>query len=348
MKHLLIAVFVILAYVGIGQKEYNNYVHYDNSYDKSSYIPKKTIKKKGINKITILNYKGEKLVGSTIKSFDSKGNLLEVKFQDKKGITKNSTKYTYNDSNIVTSIKNYKKGQLKKSYYYEFDNKYLLADYFQKGDKDKRIVNDWKYNGDRCMVESHHYKKNGKIKFTWKYDYHDKCKLSKSVLYNSKNKVVQTWTYECKSEGEILKKKKNETQVCKWDTITNDYLVKVIQSFNEKGEIRKSVSKYTADTLIIEQKFYDKNNILFYYVTYDKSHSRPLEQISYSHKGKELFAWNYKYENGKQVYYNYSKKGKIKSEYKKEYDGDLLIMSSVYYQGKLIMNYKMDFETKYL
>jgi len=346
MKQLLIAVFIMLAYVGMSQSEYNNQYHY-KTYDRFS-ISKKTLKNKGINKITTQNYKGEKLVGKSIKNFDKNGNLLEVKYQDKKGVTKSSKKYTYNDSNIVTSIKNYKKGKLKKSYYYEFDNNHLLATYYQKGDKEKRITNDWKYNSDKCMVETHHYKKNGKIKFTWKYDYYDKCKLSKSVLYNSKNKVVQTWTYECKNEGEILKKKKKEIQICKWDTITNDYLVKVTQYFNEKGKIRKTVSKYTTDSLIIERRFYDQGDHLFYHVTYDKKQSRPLKQITYSHKGKELFAWNYKYENGKQVYYNYSKKGKIKSEYKNKYDGDLLIMTSIYYQGKLIMNYKMDFETNYL
>ena len=54
MKQLLIAVFIMLAYVGMSQSEFNGYSYY-NTYDRF-FIPKKTIKKKGVNKITTKNY----------------------------------------------------------------------------------------------------------------------------------------------------------------------------------------------------------------------------------------------------------------------------------------------------
>ena len=347
MKQLLIAVFIMLAYVGISQSEYNHYRYYNYYWQNG--ITKKAIKDNGVSKTILVNKRGDKVRYQTITNYDKNGNITELIGKNKKGIIKWRTKYTYNDKNKALTIHNYKKGKLKNVHYFEYNEKgNITAEYLQKGSNEKRLTNDWKYNDEKCLTKSNHYRKNGKIKNIWKYEYHSKCKKSKSVLYNSKNKVVQTWTYECKDEGEILKKKKNETQICNWDTIATDYLVKVAQFFNEKGEITKSVSKYTLDTLILERTYYNKNDILTYKATYDKSYNKPLKRISYR-KGVAKYVWENKYENNNAIYTKYTRKNKMIYESQKKYKGDILIESKMYNsKGKLYNSSTIDFETKFL
>lgn len=336
----------MLSYVAMSQSEYNH--RYFSMYWQNN-INKKAIKDNGVSKTTLVNKRGDKIRFQTITNYDKNGNIIKVIRKNKKGKIKWGTDYTYNDKNKALTIHNYKKGKLKNAHYLEYNEKgRITAEYSQKGNNEKVLTNDWKYNDEKCLVESNHYKKNGKIKNIWKYEYISKCKKSKSILYNSRNKVVQSWTYECKDEGEILKKKKNDTQICLWDTIATDYLIKVAQFFNEKGEVTKSVIKYTPDTLILERTHYNKNDIITYKATYNKAYNKPLKTISYR-KGVVKYVWENEYENGNSVYTKYTRDNKLIYEYRKKYKGDILIESKSYNsKGKIYRSSTIEIETKFL
>jgi len=183
-----------------------------------------------------------------------------------------------------------------------------------------------KYNSDTSLTESILYRKKDKLSQRWVYEYYSKGKRSKTTLYNKKGEVKGVWSYDCKDEGEELIKKKNETQICKWDESTKDHLIKVSQEFNEKGEIRKSVQKYTLDTLILEYAMYNENGTLLSKNTYDKNVKKPLSIIRYK-KGKIISESNSKYEDDKLIYFEHFFKNKQFSTltYKFE-DGKLVLL----------------------
>ncbi|OYT12577.1 MAG: hypothetical protein B6I18_00295 [Bacteroidetes bacterium 4572_112] len=151
MKQLLIAVFIMLAYVGISQSEYNHYRYYNYYWQNG--ITKKAIKDNGVSKTILVNKRGDKVRYQTITNYDKNGNITELIGKNKKGIIKWRTKYTYNDKNKALTIHNYKKGKLKKAYYFEYNKKgNITAEYLQKGSNEKRLTNDWKYNDEKCVL----------------------------------------------------------------------------------------------------------------------------------------------------------------------------------------------------
>ena len=122
--------------------------------------------------------------------------------------------------------------------------------------------------------------------------------------------MLGTWSYDCKQEGEKLEKKKDETQVCRYDETTAGLLIMVTENFDEKGRITKMVRKFTRlDTLPLEVAHYDYQERPISIATYDSSYKRLL---------------NYK---------NY-KRGKIYSETINEFENERIVSSIVKYNEK--------------
>jgi hypothetical protein len=114
-----------------------------------------------------------------------------------------------------------------------------------------------------------------------------------------------------------LIKKKDETQICLWDENDGKYLIKVVQDFDEKGHVRKTVSKYNiADTTIVEYARYDKNDRLLSKSTYLGSYKKQISYESFNKKGTRKYGQFFEYKGEtkvKEVYYTKQKIRRITS-----------------------------------
>jgi hypothetical protein len=124
-----------------------------------------------------------------------------------------------------------------------------------------------------------------------------------------------------------LEKEKKKTQVCTWSEDQGKYLIKTYQRFNEKGEIRKWVTKYTiADTTIVSSKSYDENDSLVWVSNYNEK-GRRVYSASYK-KGKLYYENTTHYENDKVVRRTFNYKGKNRSTTTYVYSSEGLLLKA--------------------
>jgi hypothetical protein len=175
------------------------------------------------------------------------------------------------------------------------------------------------------VVKSEQYKKKNKLYRVWEYEYFSACDKSKSVLKNGKGKVLSTWNYDCKDEGEKVIPKKNEFKVCKYEETSKEYLIKVSEKTNEKGDVYRTIQKFTlADTLIIESKRLDAHGRLMQLTTYDKDFRKPLVYKNFR-KGKLRYMYEYTYENGNVVFQKNYFKDSLRSTFKYQYENNKMV-----------------------
>jgi hypothetical protein len=324
MKRIALLALVLLSLNAFSQSEYN--WNWDWDFDKTVYQPIKYTPPKGLNSVvfTSVNKKGK--VKKYKKTYNSQGNLIAYFEQDKKETFIPVVKYTYDNQNLIKSSKSYKKGKLESTVVKTRLAKGKPLEVMKTNSKNELVSHStWKYNDNDCVVSSNRYKKGDKLYLTWDYEYRGDCEKSRTTLKKKSGKIVQIWSYDCKEEGEVLEKRKDEVQVCKWDETSKDFLIRVNESFNEKGEVRKTVRKFTlADTLIVESSTYDVEGRLVWHSTYDKDYNRPLK-VEYFKKGKTWFANTYEYTNENLTAHEYAKRGKRRSKFIYTYDNDRLV-----------------------
>ncbi|MFA7274604.1 MAG: hypothetical protein WC044_12095 [Crocinitomicaceae bacterium] len=260
----------------------------------------------GIVKSVKVNTKKKKSAYSSESKFDEKGRVIERTYQGKHP---SQTKAAYNENGSTKFYSYTRDNKLQHEKINTFDKENRLIESIMK-DKKGQISqkNTWTFAEGNCPVSSQRFVKNGeKLKRSWEYSYYSACDKSKTVLKNAKGKVIKTWSYDCKKEGEQLIKKKDETQVCRWDESDGKFLTKVEQGFDEKGRIRKTVSKYNLlDTTIVEYARYDKNDRLLSKSTYLGSYKKQTSYESFNKKGKRKFGQFFEYKGEtkvKEVYY---------------------------------------------
>ena len=149
--------------------------------------------------------------------------------------------------------------------------------------------------------------------------------------------MLKKWTYDCKKEGEELIKKKDVKQICSWEETDDKHLIKVQQTFDEKGNVVKMISKYrSSDTSLVFYKRYNSDNELTFESVYDPDIKRQLYYKSYKN-GKVKSQTNYKYDGVKVVSYTWSRKGKVKykTQYEYGHDSQLVAMKSYKNEDKV-------------
>jgi hypothetical protein len=315
-----IVLFLFQTFV-FGQGEY----HYSSDFEKMrvQYTPMhyNPINDVNIIEFTKTNKKGKKFKYE--KQYASGNRLLKF-FEYRKGEKLIKLENEYDSIEKVTSSKIYKKGEFKYvlNYKRNLDLKITeLSKVLANGEY--KYKNTWAYNSDGCLTDHSRFKKENKLNRKSVTEYFSACDKSKTTLYNGKGKIKKIWTYDCKKEGEELIKKKDVNQVCKWEETVGEFLIKVYQTFNEKGKIYKNVSKYTkVDTLIVERKVYNEDGIITYFSSFDKAYERPILSQWYSKKGKLKWSNEFRYENKKVISRIKSFKGKVKTSSKYEYNSE--------------------------
>jgi len=313
-KLLLFALFISVKFC-FAQAEYNHVYSYTSSELAPYYYSEVP---EGVTSISI---KTEKFKGglfglggnksSTYKyTYDENGLLLTSNMLSD-GDFQRTKKNKYNADGKLVFQELYKRnGKLQSTTKIKRNSANEYLEYTSlKGENELQFIKTWTYNEEGKVKESKHLKgKNKKLDRMWVYEYYEDGQKKTSTLYNGKGKIKQVWTYECKAEGEELNPKKDVKQICKYEESDGNFLLMVTESLNEKGKRYKLVSKYkSADTSLVEMKYYNNKNELYLLSTYDGSMRKPLSTVFYR-KGEVFYTWVYKYENDRLVYRSLTRK----------------------------------------
>lgn len=324
MKKIMLSALLLAATHTFAQSESN--WNWDWDFDQATYLPIMYTPKGHVNEMNFTVQKKNGKQEKFQKKYNADGKLLEFSTYDKDGKKVPIVAYGYDDNNWMTSSKSYKHGVLKKSISKTRLEKNKPLNIVKKNAKDQIIYEKkWEYNSDKCVTKSTQYKKGNKLYRVWEYEYFSACEKSKSVLKNGKGKVLSTWSYDCKDEGEKVIPKKNEFKVCKYEESSKEYLVKVTEKTNEKGEVYRTITKFTlADTLMLESKSLDAEGRLVQLTTYDKDFRKPLVYKNYR-KGKLRYTHEYTYENGNVISQKSYFKENLRSTYKYQYEDNKMV-----------------------
>jgi hypothetical protein len=280
-------------------------------------------------------------------SYDAKGNSTAVTYRNSKGKINDQYLYTYNSDNkvICSTRKNNKGIELNKviTSYDKLGNISEEINYY----KGKEISKTNSTYDSLRILESYFYKKGSKD-FTrkWVYTYYpDKSKKS-SVIYDAKGKVLYTWNYECKPEGELASKHKDTTEVCKNEEIDKDgNKITTSRRFNEKGKPYKVVYKKNKNNQMLEYSVYHENNQLSSYYKYTDE-GKMEEYGIYNEKGREIFKTIYSYDaNNNQTGITSFKKGSMTYKWTYSYNTMNFVEKMDLYKkgGELQSSYKYDY-----
>lgn len=342
MKIQLTIACIFVSILSFSQnREYNYYIDWEYQ---AKMNPIRIDLKNPVDEIefTIIDKKNRK--EKRIKTFDSEGHLLKYYKQEKNNKKTPLIEFSYDSEGKISQNKIYKRGNLKNTVIKKFDKEGKIIEFQKKNAKNKTISrNTWEYNTEGCMTRTSRYKKNGKLDKYWVYEYYDECKKAKTILYNSKDKVINSWNYDCKEEGEKMEKKKKEIPVCRWEETSDNYLIRVEQSFNGLGKAYRRIMKYTPkDTAIVEVATYDANDQLKAKTTYNRSFDKPLE-YSYYKKGKIKYQTIRQYQDDRIVFFSHAKNGKIDQKKAYTYNNELITKIEYYKREKLFKTIEVNY-----
>lgn len=342
MKIKLSLIMSLMAFISSAQNfYYNQNFSYFNPSFQVYYIDQNTpiehfFKQKFENVNYTFTYKnGKKSIYR--KEYNSEGRLIKLSKSHNGKEFKTTNEYAYNGDNLIDN-KSFKKGKLSilRKYTYNQNNKVISNINYNKKNE-ITFQSTIEYNNAGCTSKYSRLKGENKLKSYTIYEYYDECDRKKTTNYNSKNKVQSIVSYACKNEGEILVKKKKEKQMCNWDEVTPEYLIKITQSFDEKGRKTRIVEKFDIkDTILIEFSRYDYKNRLAYKKINEKYFNDSLNKYF----PREVFTsygslkYTYKYSNDKLIEKTTMKKGKNLSKTEYKYDGGNLLEKTYYRKGK--------------
>lgn len=349
MKKLFLYVLVFCLTTSLySQNEYNS--AFDQGYLNMRFTPSNFAPSKKVKKVTLeVITKNNNCVERYVKCFDNDANLTYFIHLNNRKDTIEKGIFSYIGQNKLKQSEIYKKGVLKSTTIFSYDeNNHLISLLQQDGNHSMKSLALWKINEKNKITESVLYKKDtSNLKYRWVYDYYEDGAQSKSTLYNGKGRVKKVWSYQCSPEGEKVIPKEKEVQICKNTHIDEEFFIYTYRSVDKKGNVRKQVTKYTAkDRYPIESCIYNENDSLIHKSIYDKSFDKPISMISYDKKGKKTIQYYYTYENGNRSSYIFLIGSKMKYKSTMKYNSDGLLIEELQYdsKGKLTKIIKLTYE----
>lgn len=281
--------------------------------------------------------------------YNQEGKLIMETFYHKGNITK-VWMYVYNEEGKITSKTAVdKKGQELQRLICEFNSLGLTTSYsiFKKDAEQAEYALYWEYDSTK-IIKTKTFKK-GKLSVYALYYYDLEGNREKAQSFNSRGKLKYTWSYECSQEGERSTKHKDTTKYCIVNSQdSNGYLMRVFQAVNDKNKMTKYVSIYNQDTILIESRSYDKNDVLLHKANYQPDQPLYISYYSYK-KGRLRSARLNSYdENGNRTDYKYytykGEKKKLATQYKYIFDDNNLYTEiQVYRDEKIVFKKKIEY-----
>ncbi|MFH0865249.1 MAG: hypothetical protein V1904_03590 [Bacteroidota bacterium] len=299
-KIILLAILFLALLVNAQKSEYayikNSWWYFDMTYTSKTEKEKIADAKISGYAKTFKNKKKEHVESQV--TYDNKGNCISLIYYKKNGKTRSQYLYTYSPENKILS-KTYSKEQGKEmeKFIFNFDTLGNRKDeaYYKKEQIKAKTIS--KYDSTK-IIESYYYK-NGSADYNrkWLYTYYpDKSKKS-SVIYNAKGKIIHTWNYECKPEGELQAKHKDTTDVCKKvETDSSGNKTVTERKFDEKGKAIRIVYVYDKEEVLIQYATYNSKDMCTYSFKCIPG-SLNLQEVIYYRKGKENYKYHYMYDS---------------------------------------------------
>jgi len=352
MKKIILTIAcALIALYSNAQK--SEYAYIRKSWEHNDFIYKSKKEKEKIANNKINGYvetikKGKKEYVSSKVSYDTKGNCISAIFNKENGKIYRQYLNTYSDKNKILSkiVKNKKGEEIKKSTYNYNQNGYLIETaYYKKGDLKSKVTS--KLDSTRIM-ESYYFKNgNPDFKRKWVYSYYPDNSKKTSVVYKSNGKVLYTWNYECKPEGQLANKHKDTTAVCKKEEVDKDGNKTITtRNFNEKGKPFKMVCVYNKKDILIQYTTYNSKDILNSNIKYINDSYDLGEVIYYTPKGEERYKSLYMYDDnnnltGTDIYI----KGKLKYKTSSQFNSQNFVTNIEHYkkENKLEKSFKYDY-----
>ncbi len=289
-RYFLIIAFFCTVFISVLSAQKNQNYSYNHEVYMANMDPVYIKPEKNIAKIVFTNTNTKSKIEIQNKYFDNAGRILKHEKIDKHGNLKSKFTFEYcNDtiSNPEKIVIYSTSGKPIKTVIYKRDLREKMTEYTTLND-DNIIIekNLWFYDLDGKVTKSEKYSKRGeKLKKVWLYSYNSDGKLTEAKLCDGKNKTLHLWEYNCNEEGVKFEKEKDLTQVCNWTKVDDSYFITVYQTFDDKGKIRKYVSKFSsADSVIVESTTFDENDVLLNRFVYDGNYKKNLSS-EYFKKG---------------------------------------------------------------
>ena len=217
--------------------------------------------------------------------FDQEGRIVKSTFKSEKGGYE--TTYEYNNTGNLTKkvSTNYKGQKAVEEQVYNDQNQLVKKE--KVGYKGKYSGIEQEFNKEGKIVSKKIFDKKdaeptNELLYTY---YEDGSKQSETYKKNGKIKYV--WNYDCKSDGELIdvKNKDNSTICIKEETDESGNRTVWKRDFDENGELVKTMSVFTKDSVFIEMKSFTADDRLLKYVVHKKEGG--IRSIVYDKKGDE-------------------------------------------------------------
>ena len=300
------------------------YFYSEGTWYTTSKSTKKILSKTGIIGYERKSYKikkGEKKDKPsyvTIAKFDDNYNLLENSYG------KTQILFQYNKNNAYTDFKLIKRNKkLKKHEIIEYNDSSRVLKYNYRKRNDSKLKNKWiaEYdNTQKKELVKIVFEKDGTTeKKRFEYDYYEDGKRKQTKFYK-KGELKHIWNYTCDDEGKEQKKDIKTTQICHIKEYLEDssYII-VNRTTDNKGRIRKNVSKYSKNKKLIEYRSYNNKGKLVWGHDYRYNcKGQKIQAITYRRGGLIWRKQEWFYNNDLVVKYKYYKR-KAKLKYSLEY-----------------------------
>ncbi len=277
--------------------------------------------------------------------FDDNFNLLEEKYG------KTQILFQYNKNNCYTDFKLIKRNKkLKKHEIIEYNDSCMVTKYEYRKKNDAKLKNKWVSEYDNSLkriLAKVIFDKDGTTeKYKWEYDYYEDGKR-KQTKYYKKGELKHIWNYTCDDEGKEQKEGIKTEQVCLVKEYLQDssYII-TNRTTDNKGRIRKNVSKYNKNKKLIEYRSYNYKGKLTWGQDYRYDcNGLVIQSIIYRRGGLIINIKEWYYNNNLVVKYKYFKrKGKLKYSLEYKFNNNKQLVERSRFNKKHKLNYKYKYE----
>ncbi|MBI3136671.1 MAG: hypothetical protein HYZ14_18500 [Bacteroidetes bacterium] len=267
MKLTLVTLFLTLS-VGIHAQlhlaqvaGFEFFEPYDYYHSRNQQQEKEWLNEKNVRERTSIYRNKNGQQSKLVEKYDSEGNILSYQSYNVKGELVGEGTFFYDQKHqlIATSGRYKKKTSTARYFYNEAGKMTEIRSYNRKGDYYGRL-NGYDETG-KITVAKLFYKDSIVANKRLEYEYYADASI-KTIRFFEKDKLKNTWVYDCKPEGEMLGvKTEDTTRVCikeEFDAAGNRVVWR--QEFNKKGEPEKIKTVFDKDSNILYSASFDAEN----------------------------------------------------------------------------------------
>lgn len=271
----------------------------------TSWSSENAVKENAVNTVTtnLISKRGKSEVIET-KTFDAQGRITQrtSKYE--------TTTLSYTDTLLSETTTKTGKKVIRNTYQYDEQHRMIGSERFKNG----KLVSKYRFEYfdgfKRSLTEQTVFKRKVTV-YALKTAYDTLLKKPTSVVYLVDGKLEKTWNYDCKEQGELVKKPTEEiSSQCAFQQENSDgSFSKFVRSI-ENGKTYLLQSDFAADSSFLGfRKFYNDTILIEQQLNTDDA----IAIERYSEKGKLIIKFDYQMDKkGNRIaYHSYSRRNKL-------------------------------------